>query len=447
VARKSYDLVVLGTGTAGASIAFGCREAGWKVAVVDYRPYGGTCALRGCNPKKVLYGLAETVERSRALTGKGIAREAVMDWPGLMKFKRSFTDPRPAQTETYFKEDGIDAYHGKARFTGKNTVSIDGRADLEARKVAIATGARPATLGIEGEELMTTSDRFLELEKLPDSIMFVGGGYISFELANIARAAGAEVMIMHRSGTVLKRFDRDLAALLVTSFEQRGIRVVTGKEVKAIRKKGGALRADSQDGKAFEADMIVHGAGRVPEIDELDLEKAGVEHDKRGVVVNEFMQSVSNPDVYAAGDSASRGLPLTPPAGVGGRTAARNLLYGNSTKADFTATPSVVFTTPPLALVGMTEEEAQTNGLSYDVNYGDTSSGFTSRRLGLGASGYKVLLEKETNRILGAHLLGHNADEVINVFAAAMRLGVPARELGTVIWAYPTSSTDVADML
>src|SRR5712691_8123383 len=189
---KNFDLVVIGTGAAGASAANKCRSAGWNVAIVDSRPFGGTCALRGCDPKKVLVGATEVIERTRQMAGSGVSCDEVkIDWPALMRFKRTFTQPVPADREQQFSEAGIVVFHGRARFIEKTTVQV-GDDTLIGRFVLIAAGARPATLGIDGEERLTTSEKFLELDVLPPRILFVGGGYISLEFAQIGRASCRE---------------------------------------------------------------------------------------------------------------------------------------------------------------------------------------------------------------------------------------------------------------
>jgi glutathione reductase (NADPH) len=194
--------------------------------------------------------------------------------------------------------------------------------------------------------------------------------------------------------------------------------------------------------------MVVHAAGRVPEIDDLDLAAAGVEWDERGVTVNEFLQSVSNSAVYAAGDAAaSGGPPLTPVASHDGHVVASNLLKGNHQKPDYRAIPTVVFTIPPLASVGLSELEARSQGLKFHVRKEMTSRWYSSRRVGETYSGFKTLVEEETDRILGAHLLGGQADEVINVFAVAMRSGMRAADLKHAIFSYPTHGSDVPYML
>src|SRR3990172_9812399 len=207
---KKFDLVAIGTGSAAATVASRCRSAGWEVAVVDSRPFGGTCALRGCDPKKVLVGAAEVINWNRRMEGKGIRGKGVqIDWPSLMRFKQSFVAPVPKHREESFAKAGIATFHGQACFADGTTVRV-GEQTLEAKHVVIASGACPAKLGIPGEEHFITSDQFLELKKLPKQILFVGGGYISFEFAHVAARAGAQVQILHRGPRPLAGFDPDL---------------------------------------------------------------------------------------------------------------------------------------------------------------------------------------------------------------------------------------------
>ncbi|MCI0490975.1 MAG: NAD(P)/FAD-dependent oxidoreductase [Blastocatellia bacterium] len=446
-----FDVVVIGTGTAASTVAYKCRAAGWDVAVIDSRPFGGTCALRGCDPKKVLVGVAELVDWNNRMTSERVtSKDLPIDWSALMRFKNSFTTPVPQNREKGFSDAGIATFHGLARFVDQATVEV-GDNTLTGRYVVIATGAGPAKLGIPGEEHLTTSDQFLEIEKLPERIIFIGGGYISFEFAHVAARIKSEVRILHRSDRPLKEFDPDLVNQLVQATRDIGVDVRLNASVEAIEKGPDHLlvRASS-DGveQTFESDMVVHGAGRVAEIADLNLEKAGIASNAKGIVVNEYLQSVSNPAVYAAGDAAAtEGPPLTPVAGIEGKVVASNLLKGNNRRPDYTGVPTVVFTVPPLASVGLGEEAARKSGLNFQTNHKDTSGWYSSRRTNLKHSGFKVLVEEGSGRILGAHLLGLHAEEVINIFALAIRSGLRASDLKIIPYAYPSGSSDISYMV
>src|SRR5438445_357172 len=431
---EPLDLIVIGTGSAGSAPAYRCRRAGWRVAVVDELPYGGTCALRGCDPKKVLVGAAELADWHRRMQGRGVSGDAHISWRELMEFKRTFTDPVPADREKTFQEAGIATYHGPARFVSPERLSVDGQV-LEARHFVVAAGAKPRPLGIPGEEYLLTSTAFLELDQLPPRIAFLGAGYISFEFAHVARRAGAQATVIGR-GKPLQHFEQDL------------VTEVTGLEKRAG---GYRLRLAAQGrSETIDADLVIHGGGRVPNTEGLDLKAADVATEPDGGVrVNEFLQSITNPRVYAAGDAAAApgSPPLTPVAGYEGAIVASNLLKGNAQRPDYRGIPSVVFTVPPLAGVGLTESEARKEELDLRVNSQDTSHWYSNRRVAETCAMFKVIVDNKTDRVVGAHLLGPHAEEVINLFALAIRSGVPATDLKHLLYAYPTSGSDVPYMI
>lgn len=447
--ERRFDLVVVGTGVASA-VASRCREAGWTVAVADYRPFGGTCALRGCIPKKILVSAAETVHAVRAMAERGVrAPEVTIDWPELIRGKRAVTDPVPARTEETWRRAGVELVHGRARFVAPDTLEV-GADRLTGRHVLLATGAMPMPLSFPGREHVATSEQFMELAALPRRVAFIGGGYVSFEFAHVAARAGAEVTILHRGPRPLEAFDPDAVDLLVRATRAMGIRVELSTAVVAVERDGAALtvRATREDREhRLDADLVVHGAGRIPELDALDLEAGGVRREKRGVVVNEYLQSVSNPVVYAAGDAAASGPPLTPVASHHVDVVTDNLLRGNHRPVSYEGLASAVFTIPPLAAAGLTEAAAREQGLRFRATWHDTSEWLSTRRLGETASGGKVLVEEGSGRILGAHLMGPRADEVINVFALAIRARLAASDLKQVLWAYPTVTSDLPYLL
>jgi len=447
--ERRYDLVVIGTGITSA-VATRCREAGWTVAVVDSRPFGGTCALRGCTPKKILVSAAEAIHAARDMRGKGVpANGLTLEWPGVMAFKRSLIDPTPQRTEQSWAAIGVEQFHGRARFVGPTTLAV-GDDRLVGRRILIAAGAMPVPLKFPGAERLTTSEQFLNLDRLPARVVFVGGGYVSFEFAHVAARTGARVTILHRGARPLEGFDPDLVDLLVKRTRELGMAVELGAEVRGVEARGDRLVVHAEQAgheRSFETDMVVHGAGRVPELDDLDLETAGVKREKRGVSVNEFLQSVSNPAVYAGGDAAASGPPLTPKASHDVEVLVTNLLQGNRRTPNYAGIASAVFTLPPMAAAGVTEEAARASGLKFRTNRQETSGWFNTRRVGETVAAFKILVEEGSGRVLGAHLLGPHADEVINVFSVAIRLGIPADDLKQVIYAYPTYGSDIPYML
>jgi glutathione reductase (NADPH) len=440
----AYDGIVIGSGPAGQAVISACHSSGLRLAMVEARELGGTCPLRGCDPKKVLVGAAEIIRRAQGLAGKGIQSRNKIQWPDLMGFKKTFTDPIPAEMEKRLAEYGVDLYRGRARFAGKNRLQV-GENTLTGKHMIIATGAVPRPLNIPGGEWILSSDQFLDLEALPDSIVFIGGGYISFEFAHIAAQAGAKAVILHRSARPLKNFDPDLVRLLVEAMELAGVKIYLNMPVKSVEKtqKGIVVRAGEKGQHSFNCRLAVHGAGRVPDLASLCLEEGGIEVSSRGVLVNEYLQSISNPAVYAAGDAAATPFFLTPTANLEGKIVARNLVSGNTARVDYSGVPSVVFTFPPLAAVGLGEEELKKKDLEVERKFADTSSWFESRRIGLERSGMKLFIEKNSGKLLGAHLLGDHAEETINVFALAVRLGLTTGDLKRMPWAYPSSASEM----
>lgn len=446
---KQYDLLAIGAGTAAMTAVMRVRAAGWTVGVIDHRPFGGTCALRGCDPKKMLIGGADAVDHARRMHGKGVRGDVQIDWRALMAFKRTFTDPVPEKMEQRYREKGIDVYHGKARFLGKNTLQVAGDV-LQAKHILLASGAEPIKLNIPGEQHLMDNEGFLELETLPRRIVLVGGGFIAAEFSHMAARAGAKVTILQHGPRMLKEFDPVLVDWLMASFDALGVDVQTRTSVERIEKTPAGYEVFStMDGKQsmVEADLVVHAAGRAPAFDDLDLVAAGVETEKGRLNLNEFLQSVSNPSVYAAGDAARMGPPLTPVSSHDAKVVAANLLKGNHQKPNYKGVPSVAFTIPPIATVGLSEAKAKEKGIKVRIQTERTPTWFTARQQAEPLYGYKVLIDDETGHIVGAHLVGPHVDEVINIFALAIRHGLTTEDLKTTMFAYPTGASDIGSML
>ncbi len=323
---------------------------------------------------------------------------------------------------------------------------------LEARHIVIASGAEPRRLDIPGENFVRTSTDFLDLDTLPARIVLIGAGYIAFELAHIARRAGAHVTILGRSGA-LNGFDQDVVHRLVAHTQELGVDVRLHTSVTSVEARSGANRVHlhgPNGDETVDADLVVHGAGRVPRTRDLDLGAAGVTTDAHGAVeVNEFLQSVSNARIYAVGDATlpPGKMPLTPVAAHEGLIVASNLLHGNRKRPDYRGTPSVVFTVPSLAKVGLTEAEARDRGIAVRVKTEDTGGWFSNRRVNETTAMYKTIVDERTGHVLGAHVLGPAAEDVINIFALAIRHGLTASDLSHMPYAYPSSTADVAYML
>ncbi|MCH4822622.1 NAD(P)/FAD-dependent oxidoreductase [Gramella lutea] len=448
---EEFDVFVIGTGTAGKSVAKECVAEGLKVAIADNREFGGTCANRGCDPKKVLVGLTEILDRAEKMKDNGISKMPEFSWEDLMKFKKTFVDAVPAATEKDLKKLGIKMYHQSPKFLDENTLSVEGKT-VTAKKIVIATGNQPMELPIPGRELSINSDDFLKLEKLPESMLFIGAGYIGMEFAHIAARCGVDVTILDAEERPLSNFDEDMVARLQKASEEIGIKFHFNCEVKEIEKLRTNYRVISnQKGKKIElkAKLVINAAGRVPSIDELDLAKGNVKFSNKGITVNENLQSTSNSSVFACGDvSASEGLPLTPLSSQEARIVAANILDKDRAKeVNYPPQPSVVFTIPNLASVGLNEKQAKDRGYDFKVEQKSVPWWFNSKRINDNYYAYKTLVDKKTGLILGAHLIGADAGEMINMFVMAMCGKLDCRTLKGMIFSYPSWGSDIKAMV
>lgn len=446
----TFDVIVIGSGPAGSSIAAICNQKGMKTAIIEAEKYGGTCPLHGCIPKKVLAQYASEKDRLDRMRPHGLSNTGAINWQDLMAFKRTFTEPAPTAKEDDLRDQGIKTFYGTAHFTSKNKLQVNDK-ELMAEHIVIATGATPAPLPISGKEYLTYSDGFLDLDELPNEIAFIGGGYVSFELAHIAASAGSKVHIIQRGNLPLKGFDPDLVEKLVQVTEMKGIKVHVGCAAEAIEKKNDRLLVTMKKDNTLltlDADMVVHGAGRIPNLDGLALEKGAVNYDKNGINVDENLKSISNPHVFAAGDVANtEGMPLTPVAGMEARLLGQYLTGESTETLDYTGVPSVVFTSPKVASVGMSVGVAEENSQQIDVITHDLTDWFTYKVTDEETAFSKVLVHRNTGQIVGAHILGEYADALIQYFALAIQLRLTKEQLRKAVYVFPTAISDISSML
>lgn len=445
-----YDVICIGTGGAGNTAAFRLASAGKKVLICDYKQFGGTCAISGCDPKKVMITAAEFADFNRRLASKNVAGEELkLSWKGMMAHKREFTGNHSEKLKYKYDKAGVDYVEGKASFTGEKSLKIK---DIEYTfdQAFIGTGSKPLVLPFEGFEYVCDNECFLNLDELPESVLFIGGGYISIEFANIANAFGAETTIVQVDKRLVPSFEAEIVDVMVESLEHKGINIVTDARVNSIVKNGSkyTVTIGTSEGQVTrEVDLVIHGAGRVANLDGLALEKAGVDISRRGVIVNEYLQT-TNPNIYAGGDCTDTdGYLLSPIAFMEGYIAASNMIDGNTKMPDYTYTGTVMFNVPGISAVGYTEAQAKQMNLDYRVKFQRTDHWFTSFRQGEEFSAYKVLIDNKTDRILGAHIIGPHAEDVINLFVIAMKQGMTTSDLKKIIYAYPTASSDILHMI
>ena len=447
---EKFDVVILGGGNAGIGVTGPVRRAGMSVAMIEADLLGGTCPNRGCTPKKVLVAAGHALHEIEQASVHHIAvGKPRLDWAALIDREKDMIKDIPANLARAMAKRNVEVIKGRAAFAGPNMVRVGDR-ELEAKHIVIATGSKPRPLPIPGAELMITSDEMLSERELPASVIFVGGGVIALEFGHVYARAGAEVTILEALPQLLPAMDADAVARLQAESERIGIRVRTAVSVKRIEKANGRLRVVfTHEGAehAAEADRIVNGAGRVANVDTLDLAAGQVEHANGRVAIDRHLRSTSNPLVHVCGDAVPVSPQLSPIATYEGDIVGRNIVEGPKYSPDYASMATSVYTVPALAAVGLTETAARQKGLAVDVHVNDMLDWFSARTYAETVAWSKVIVERATDRILGAHFVGHAGQELVNIFGLAMRFGITASQIRENVYAYPTFSSDIKHML
>lgn len=450
MASEKFDVVILGGGNAGIGVTGPVRRAGMSVAMIEADLLGGTCPNRGCTPKKVLVAAGQALhEIERAPIHHIAVGRPKLDWAALIDREKDMIKDIPANLARSMAKRQVEIIKGHGVFTGPNTVRVGNR-ELHAGHIVIATGSKPRPLPIPGVELMITSDDMLSERELPLSVVFVGGGVISLEFGHVYARSGAAVTILEALPQLLPAMDTDAVARLQAESERIGIRVRTAVSVKRIERIDRRLRVVfDHDGAehTMEADRVVNGAGRVANVDTLDLAAGQVEHSNGRITIDAHLRSISNPNVYVCGDAVPTSPQLSPIATYEGDIVGRNIVDGPRHAPDYASMATSVYTVPPLASVGLTEAAARQSGLAVDIHTNDMLGWFSAKTYAETVAWSKVIVERSTDRILGAHFVGHAGQELINIFGLAMRFGITARQIRENVYAYPTFASDLKHML
>ena len=446
---RSFDVVILGGGNAGMGATVATREAGLNVAMIEPDLLGGTCPNRGCMPKKVLVAAAHALDEiERAKTHHIAVGKPSLDWAALIDREKAMIRGIPDSLADVMNRRGVEVIRDRGRFAGPNAVAVGGEI-LESKHIVIATGSKPRRLPFPGAELMITSDEVLSERTLPASIVFVGGGVIALEFSHVYTRAGARVTILEMMPRLLTNMDADAVAQLHSETERIGVDIHTGVEIQRIERTGDRLRVIYREGgseRALEADRVVNGAGRVADVDGLDLSAGRVGSDRDGIALDAHLRSTSNAAVYACGDVVATSPQLSPIATYEGRTVGRNIVDGPKHMPDYASIPACVFTVPALASVGLTQTAAEEQGIELRVEVNDMRNWLSGRTYAETAAWAKVLIDRQTDRIIGAHILGHAGEELIHIFALAMRHGITAGYIKDLIYGFPTFSADIKSL-
>lgn len=446
---KKYDVIILGGGNAGFGVSAIAHEAGKTIAFVEERDFGGTCPNRGCTPKKVLVAAGQALHDISVADAHGIeVNEPKLDWTKLIKREKDMISFIPDAMAEVAEKRG-DVYRGSAKFIGPNTIEINGTV-LEGENIVISTGSKPRPLSIPGAELLITSDEILSEEQQPDEIVFIGGGVIAMEFSHVYARAGTKVTILEAMPRLLPRIDEEAVAVLQAESERLGITVKTGVTVNEVAGINDKLQVSyTHDGNdcTVEADRVVNGAGRVANVDTLDLDTGNVKHDRGAIEIDEYLRSVSNPAVWVCGDALVTSPQLSPLATLEGQIVGRNIVHGPTETPDYSVIPSGVYTVPALSTVGLTEAEAKAAGLEVKISTNDMTGWFSGKSYAESVAWAKVLVDEKEDKIVGAHLVGHHGEELIHLFALAMRHDIPASALKNDLFAFPTFSSDIKNLI
>jgi len=448
-APYDYDLLVLGGGSGGLAAAFRAAALGARVAILEPNALGGTCVNVGCVPKKVMWLAADLVGRIDLARGVGFAiPEATLSWPELVAHRQGYIGNIHGSYRRRLDADGVVLIPQRGRLLDAKTVECGDGVRVSARHVLIATGAHPLRPSIEGAELGLVSDDFFNLCEAPARVAIIGGGYIAVELAGLLQALGSRVDLYVQGERLLERFDAELARQLGENLRHQGVRLHFGYRASALRRGEDGVQVVSADGQpAAAVDQVFFAIGRRPNSRGIGLEELGVRlGDKSEVLVDDY-QNTDVPGLYAIGDVAGK-VGLTPVAIAAGRKL-MDRLFGDRPQArlDYENVPSVVFSHPPLGQVGLGEEQAR-------ERYGEAVTVYRSNfRPMLHAladspqrSLFKLVCAGADERVVGFHLLGDGADEILQGFAVALKLGVTKRQLEETVAIHPTSAEEVVLM-
>ncbi len=441
----SHDLIVLGAGSGGLATAFRAAQHGARVGLLDPAALGGTCVHRGCVPKKALWFAAQWAQAQQMAVTAGFATQpGPLDWEHFRQLRQRYIDAIDERYARRLQEAGVQLLRQAGRLVAADTIELDDGSRLRAAQIVIATGARPRALNLPGFPLGMVSDDMFALQSLPRRVAIVGSGYVATEFAGMLRAFGSEVDLLMRE-RLLADFDVELTVALQEQMQVQGIRISRCSAVQAAhRGADGILLDDARTGACGPYDALLWAVGRVPNSENLGLAAVGVETDEDGHVLTDARQQSSVAGIHAIGDVTARKA-LTPVATAAGRRLA-DRLFGDQPEAqlDYENIPSVVFSEPPLGMVGLTEAKARERHGNAVTVY---RRRFTPMQWALAGrqeqSLMKLVCVGSEERVLGIHVLGPGADEMLQGFAVALKLGLRKRDLDATVAIHPSSAEEL----
>jgi glutathione reductase (NADPH) len=443
--QRDFDLFVIGAGSGGVRAARIAAQLGAKVAIAEAQRFGGTCVNAGCIPKKLLVFASEFARHCNDARGFGVqAGVAGFDWPALLAAK----DREVARLNQLYRAAvegaGVEVLQGHARLAGPEHVELDGHS-FRCRYVLIATGSSAIPPDIPGGQFAITSDQAFALPRFPQRVTIVGGGYVGLEFAGIFRGLGAEVRVVTRGEQILSDFDVELRVHLERELRQRGIEVRGDAPPAAIEREGDGLCVRLRDGTRLCSDQVLWAVGRRPNTHDLGLAAAGVACAADGAVRVDAFSRTTQPNVFAVGDCTGRQA-LTPLAIADGQAAAHTMFDAPRPAADRELVPTAVFSQPPVARVGLSEAEARARGLAVSV-FRSTFTPLKHRVSGRATQSLvKLVVDAQSQRVLGCHMVGEDAPEIMQGFAVALQCGATKAQFDATIGIHPTAAEELVTL-
>jgi glutathione reductase (NADPH) len=445
MSKYQYDLFVIGAGSGGVRAARMSASFGASVAIAEDRYLGGTCVNVGCVPKKLfVYAshISEEIENARGF-GWSIGKSD-FDWSTLIKNKNTEIKRLNGVYKKLLDNTGVETLHGRATIIDEHTVEVEGQ-QITAERILVATGGWPSVPEIPGKEHIISSNEAFFLDSLPEKIIIVGGGYIAVEFAGIFHGLGVDTTLLYRGPLFLRGFDQDVREVLAEEMQKKGIKFNFNSNISEIGKEGNQLIATLEDGEQLEAEQIMYATGRKPMTDNLGLKKVGIKLDENSAIkVNEQYQT-NVPSIYAIGDVTNR-VNLTPVALAEGMVLAKRFFANEDKDIDYSDIPTCVFSQPNIGTVGLTEEEAR-------EKYGDIElykSSFKPMKLSLSDSDektfMKLIVDKKSDRVVGVHMLGPDAGEIIQGIGIALKAGATKKVFDSTIGIHPTAAEEFVTM-
>ena len=447
MAKYDYDLFVIGAGSGGVRAARLAAMTGAKVMVAEEHRVGGTCVIRGCVPKKFMVYASEFAHHFEMAADYGwTVGETSFDWPKFVAEKDKEIARLSGIYVRNLQNAGAEMVHARARLLDAHTVEMEGRGTATADKILIATGARPwMPRELPGVEHAITSNEAFGLPKLPKRIVIAGGGYIALEFAGIFNGLGVETTLVHRGPNVLRGFDDDIRAHITEEMTKRGIKVILATQHAAIEKTAGGYLSRFTNGHSCESDAVMFALGREPYVQDLGLEAAGVKLDENGAVLVDDYSRTSVENIWAVGDVTDR-INLTPVAIREGHAFAQTVFYDAPTTFDHEMVASAVFSQPPIGSVGLSEADARHQPGKVDVYL----ARFKPMKYALTSSSERVLVklvvEAASEKVVGCHVVGPDAPEIIQLAAVAMKMGVTKSQWDSTCAVHPTLAEELVTL-